>query len=185
MPEITFWPLRDWNLGLHFLLYAGLPIAKVTRRFVYVLYPLQIVFDYSHEKKKKYWEQLELRCRHLYRRPQIAATSSSGLMLTPAAASQCGYCSTDDFVRYYNTPTPQILGPPGPPGLFSQGEDGCYWNPSPRGVPQNFYSPNPETGNATADPPGNPPEVSNTLSRSLSRSFRNWFPWLSNRIGMQ
>ncbi len=25
------------------------------------------LFHYSHEKKKKYWEQLEQRCRHLYR----------------------------------------------------------------------------------------------------------------------
>ena len=28
---------------------------------------LQLTHFYSHEKKKKYWEQLEQRCRHLYR----------------------------------------------------------------------------------------------------------------------
>ena len=49
-------------------------------------------FISSHERKKKYWEQLELRCRHLYRRPppfgghhhpHMTSTAATSIMLTP------------------------------------------------------------------------------------------------------
>ena len=52
-----------------------------------------------HERKKKYWEQLELRCRHLYRRPppphglgNHGNHINSSMLVTPG--SQCGYCTT-------------------------------------------------------------------------------------------
>ena len=82
------------------------------------------LLDYvtSHERKKKYWEQLELRCRHLYRRPPPPHGLSNGsgghinsaasMLVTPG--SQCGYCTTSTGVnanpedpRYYNIHTAQ------------------------------------------------------------------------------
>ena len=68
--------------------------------------PVQIIelmcnffFFFSHERKKKYWEQLELRCRHLYRRPppphglgNHGNHINSSMLVTPG--SQCGYCTT-------------------------------------------------------------------------------------------
>ena len=95
-------------------------------------------FFYSHERKKKYWEQLELRCRHLYRRQQHQPSSQSShfgnhpssILLTPGSA-QCGYCVEDP--RYYNT-NPEVY----PQGLYSE-----YWNQAQRSN-GNIYSPNPE-----------------------------------------
>jgi hypothetical protein len=154
---------------------------------------------YSHERKKKYWEQLELRCRHLYRRPpHCATTSNSAIMMTPASAvaSQCGYCSTaDDPARYYNA----MMHPPElcPGGLWAPATsivasetnmpaDACYWNPSmlSNSVGGNFYSPNPETSHSLSSNNLDEVEAENggRLRSSMSRSFRNWFPWLSNRI---
>ena len=59
-----------------------------------------LVFFCSHEKKKKYWEQLEQRCRHLYRggRPPLghgpyvmsgagAGGNLSSLLLGPSPLS--------------------------------------------------------------------------------------------------
>ena len=159
----------------------------------------------SHERKKKYWEQLELRCRHLYRRPppfgghhhpHLTSAAAASIMLTPG--SQCGYCTEDP--RYYNMHPPELCpgGLWGGPAAASTTTevttaDSCYWNPPRNG---NFYSPNPEmmlqqpqqpqTSSTSEAANGNDGSesrpLSRTLTRSLSRSFRNWFPWLSSRI---
>ena len=62
-------------------------------------------FSSSHERKKKYWEQLELRCRHLYRRPppphglgNHGNHINSSMLVTPG--SQCGYCTTTTGIEF-------------------------------------------------------------------------------------
>ena len=115
---------------------------------------------HSHERKKKYWEQLEQRCRHLYRRnpgaalgshfptPNSQALNASGILVTPG--SQCGYCTSED-PRYYNLHSHHPLNPTEvyPPGLWGAAStrstseaEGCYWNPQRSNG--NIYSPNPE-----------------------------------------
>ena len=66
-------------------------------------------FSSSHERKKKYWEQLELRCRHLYRRPppphglgNHGNHINSSMLVTPG--SQCGYCTTTTGKEFHENP---------------------------------------------------------------------------------
>ena len=157
-------------------------------------------FLFSHERKKKYWEQLELRCRHLYRRPPAASagappyfSGSNGLNPPPSVlvtpGSQCGYCTTAEDPRYYNVHAPTELYPGGlwASRTTSEANDGCYWNPQRSNG--NIYSPNPEemhrneNEDCSRQDENDVAEAENSrLTRSLSRSFRNWFPWLSSRI---
>lgn len=116
-----------------------------------------------------YWEQLELRCRYLYRRQQAQPTgqalqSLQGLPHAPMA-HHCGSCSCCDDCRELHTPPPSI------PWEFM---DSRYWAPGRVG---NLYSPSPEdqlAGNlsraAAAAAPG---------ERSGSGSAWSWrrLPW--------
>ncbi|XP_017772507.1 PREDICTED: uncharacterized protein LOC108559667 isoform X2 [Nicrophorus vespilloides] len=85
----------------------------------------------SHERKKMYWEQLELRCRSFYQQqsgPPVSAPSSMrGPPLPPAT-----YCSCCEECRY---PAPQIY-----PWDAHHAAAERFWTPGRVG---NFYSPNP------------------------------------------
>ena len=124
-------------------------------------FSIMIEFHCSHERKKKYWEQLELRCRHLYHphHPHHQPRRPLQPPLGPTAASCGGYCPTED-PRYYNLE----LYP-----WASRNPENDYWQQSQR-ANGNIYSPNPEavgeasTEAATQQPPA--------LTRSLTMSFR-------------
>ncbi|XP_076258589.1 uncharacterized protein LOC143195398 isoform X3 [Rhynchophorus ferrugineus] len=91
----------------------------------------------SHEKKKMYWEQLELRCRSFYQQQSVPQSSSHGSMRGPPVPSTT-YCSCCEECRYPSTNTgPQVY----PWDAHHTTER--FWAPGRIG---NFYSPNPEDG---------------------------------------
>ncbi|KAB0804276.1 hypothetical protein PPYR_01246 [Photinus pyralis] len=103
----------------------------------------------SHEKKKMYWEQLELRCRSLYQHGGAPASTHSSVRGTPFPSTT--YCSCCEECRY----------PPLSTGshMFSWDNHALerFWTPGRVG---NFYSPNPgEEGNSTIE--GHPRERNN------------------------
>lgn len=62
---------------------------------------------FSHEKKKMYWEQLELRCRSFYQQPG-APPSTHGSIRGPPIPSTT-YCSCCEECRYPSIPVaPQM-----------------------------------------------------------------------------
>ncbi|CAH1117348.1 unnamed protein product [Phaedon cochleariae] len=118
----------------------------------------------SHEKKKMYWEQLELRCRSFYQQqsgpPSSNHGSVRGVSLPPST-----YCSCCEECRYPPVTTgPQVYPWDNhlPPERF--------WAPGRIG---NFYSPNPEDG---------PPNNSESHSRTRPLSGWSWrrLPWSRN-----
>ncbi|XP_066154293.1 uncharacterized protein [Euwallacea fornicatus] len=92
----------------------------------------------SHEKKKMYWEQLELRCRSFYQQ-QPAPASTQGSMRGPPVPSTT-YCSCCEECRYSSA----SIGPQ----VYPWDPTERFWTPGRVG---NFYSPNPEDS-----PPVNP-----------------------------
>nr|CAH7760227.1 unnamed protein product [Callosobruchus chinensis] len=118
----------------------------------------------SHEKKKMYWEQLELRCRSFYHQQQQQQQSGSssqhgsvrGPPIPPAA-----YCSCCEECRYPPVP----VGPQVYPWDTHHAAD-RFWAPGRIG---NFYSPNPEDG-----PPPNP--EGHNRARLSGWSWRR-LPW--------
>ncbi|XP_049846658.1 uncharacterized protein LOC126299048 isoform X2 [Schistocerca gregaria] len=108
----------------------------------------------SHEKKKMYWEQLEMRCRYMYRQQHTAR-----------------HCNCCDDCRY---PLPHE-------GFPWEVMDERYWTPRRMG---NLYSPNPgEDGNSNTHRPtsgwswcrlpwarGN---TTNQNTRESSQNYRN------------
>lgn len=91
----------------------------------------------SHERKKMYWEQLELRCRSLYQHQTTTngPTPSSLRGPPPISLTQnTGYCSCCEECRY--TPIPAN------PQMYSWDTHALdrFWQPGRIG---NFYSPNP------------------------------------------
>ncbi|KAL1501181.1 hypothetical protein ABEB36_006561 [Hypothenemus hampei] len=111
----------------------------------------------SHEKKKMYWEQLEMRCRSFYQQQQqsIAPSSTQGSLSGPPAPSST-YCSCCEECRYATASAVPQIYPWDPHERF--------WSPGRVG---NFYSPNPEEL-----PPGN----SQDASRRPGWSWRR-LPW--------
>ncbi|KAJ8684480.1 hypothetical protein QAD02_020272 [Eretmocerus hayati] len=93
----------------------------------------------SHEKKKMYWEQLELRCRSLYGQ----GGSGAALVATAAAAAAAG-------PRHLGGPNGLATHAPGAPGCSCCGDcttavaaasvTGPWWAHSPG----NLYTPNPD-----------------------------------------
>lgn len=53
----------------------------------------------SHEKKKMYWEQLELRCRSFYQQHCTNSSSTHGSIRGPPVLPAT-YCSCCDECRY-------------------------------------------------------------------------------------
>ncbi|XP_065172782.1 uncharacterized protein, partial [Atheta coriaria] len=86
----------------------------------------------SHERKKMYWEQLELRCRSFYQQHGAPPTSAPSSMRGPPMPAPT-YCSCCDECRY-----PQIV--PAPPQMYPWDNGERFWTPGRVG---NFYSPNP------------------------------------------
>lgn len=106
---------------------AGVLVAVFSCMLVYQLL--------SHERKKMYWEQLELRCRSLYAGPQgpppPPLTNGPSIIGTPRNGPPCRCCEQCHSHR-------TIMQPAYP----WDGGDGRFWGPAP-GTGGNFYSPNP------------------------------------------
>ncbi|XP_053675135.1 uncharacterized protein LOC128725419 [Anopheles nili] len=111
---------------------AGVLVAVFSCMLVYQLL--------SHERKKMYWEQLELRCRSLYsgqQGPSSVLPSGPGMLggpagtgpgLTGGRASNCRCCEQCHAHR-------NVL-----PSAYPWEGDNRFWTPGQAG---NFYSPNP------------------------------------------
>nr|CAI5841233.1 unnamed protein product [Callosobruchus analis] len=123
-----------------------------------------ICFLSSHEKKKMYWEQLELRCRSFYhqqqQQQQSGSSSQHGSMRGPPIPP-AAYCSCCEECRYPPVP----VGPQVYPWDTNHSAD-RFWAPGRIG---NFYSPNPEDG-----PPPNP--EGHSRARLSGWSWRR-LPW--------
>ncbi|XP_038118767.1 uncharacterized protein LOC6036260 isoform X2 [Culex quinquefasciatus] len=108
---------------------AGVLVAVFSCMLVYQLL--------SHERKKMYWEQLELRCRSLYSGQQGPTVLPSGPMLGGGRNGNCRCCEQCHAHR-------NVL-----PSAYPWEGDQRFWTPGQAG---NFYSPNPggeeNTGNS-------------------------------------
>ncbi|XP_044745533.1 uncharacterized protein LOC123307337 isoform X2 [Coccinella septempunctata] len=111
----------------------------------------------SHEKKKMYWEQLEMRCRSFYQQHTNPPSSAHGSVREPPLASTI-YCSCCEECRYPPIP----MGPQVYPWDTHNSTD-RFWNPGRIG---NFYSPN----------PGDLPAGDNQARNRAGWSWRR-FPW--------
>ncbi|XP_044263526.1 uncharacterized protein LOC123010581 isoform X2 [Tribolium madens] len=111
----------------------------------------------SHEKKKMYWEQLELRCRSFYQQHASGPTSTHGSVRGPPITPST-YCSCCEECRY----PPLPMGPQVYPWDTHHPTD-RFWTPGRVG---NFYSPN----------PGEDPLPGDTTNRSSGWSWRR-LPW--------
>ena len=113
----------------------------------------------SHEKKKMYWEQLELRCRSFYQQHTSGPTSTHGSVRGPPITPTT-YCSCCEECRY----PPLPMGPQVYPWDSHHPTD-RFWTPGRVG---NFYSPNPgEDG---------PPDTTNRERAQSGWSWRR-LPW--------
>ncbi|XP_053686724.1 uncharacterized protein LOC128736275 [Sabethes cyaneus] len=99
---------------------AGVLVAVFSCMLVYQLL--------SHERKKMYWEQLELRCRSLYSGQQGPSVLPSGPMLGGARNGNCRCCEQCHAHR-------NVM-----PSAYPWEGDQRFWTPGQAG---NFYSPNP------------------------------------------
>lgn len=113
MLKSNVWFISEWNTGLHIFLYASLPAPKVKRSLLRYIC-LEIyghylhIFSCSHEKKKMYWEQLELRCRSFYQQQGTTSNSTTGSIRGPPLPPAT-YCSCCEECRYPPLPTgPQV-----------------------------------------------------------------------------
>ncbi|KAG5868087.1 hypothetical protein JTB14_008545 [Gonioctena quinquepunctata] len=120
----------------------------------------------SHEKKKMYWEQLELRCRSFYQQ-QSGPPSNHGSVRGPSMPPST-YCSCCEECRYPPVPAgPQVY--PWDNHLPTE----RFWAPGRIG---NFYSPNPEDG---------PPNTNDGPNRGRALSGWSWrrLPWSRSNVG--
>lgn len=101
---------------------AGVLVAVFSCMLVYQLL--------SHERKKMYWEQLELRCRSLYTGPPGNSAQVQGgpsIIGTPRG----GQCRCCEQCHSHRNPMPTT---------YPWDGDNRFWTPGQAG---NFYSPNP------------------------------------------
>lgn len=89
----------------------------------------------SHERKKKYWEQLELRCRSLYAGPQPPPPQQMPVVGAPSiiGTPRGGPCRCCEQCHSHRN----IM-----PSAYPWDGDNRFWTPAP-GQSGNFYSPNP------------------------------------------
>ncbi|KAF5275053.1 hypothetical protein FQA39_LY06990 [Lamprigera yunnana] len=115
----------------------------------------------SHEKKKMYWEQLELRCRSLYQHSGAPASTHSSVR-----GPSTTYCSCCEECRYPPLPAGSQMYPWDTHPPIER-----FWTPGRVG---NFYSPNPGEE-------GNPP-VTEAQGRERNTGGWNWrrLPWNRN-----
>ncbi|XP_061399621.1 uncharacterized protein LOC133335356 [Musca vetustissima] len=99
---------------------AGVLVAVFSCMLVYQLL--------SHERKKMYWEQLELRCRSLYTRPQMPPQNIA------AAAAPHGCRCCEQCHAHRQVPLQAAAYP------WDESSEPRFWSTQP---PGNFYSPNP------------------------------------------
>ncbi|TMW47481.1 hypothetical protein DOY81_007432, partial [Sarcophaga bullata] len=115
----------------------------------------------SHERKKMYWEQLELRCRSLYTRPQMPAQNMAAVA-NPHGCRCCEQCHAHRQVPIQAAAYP-----------WDETGEPRFWSTQP---PGNFYSPNPggedlQGLNTTCR--GH--EMSQTRSRGTGWSWNRWW----------
>lgn len=107
---------------------AGVLVAVFSCMLVYQLL--------SHERKKMYWEQLELRCRSIYAPPPPQAQPlpppmpSTAAVIETSRNAACRCCEQCHSHRAIIQPT------------YPWDGDNRFWTPAP-GLRGNFYSPNP------------------------------------------
>ncbi|CAG9860764.1 unnamed protein product [Phyllotreta striolata] len=119
----------------------------------------------SHEKKKMYWEQLEMRCRSFYQQHSGPSSNQGSVRGPPVPPST--YCSCCEECRYPPVPVaPQVY--PWDNHLNTE----RFWAPGRIG---NFYSPNPEDGTTN---------MPDTHTRVRSTSGWNWrrLPWNRSNV---
>ncbi|XP_046808056.1 uncharacterized protein LOC111684616 isoform X1 [Lucilia cuprina] len=130
---------------------AGVLVAVFSCMLVYQLL--------SHERKKMYWEQLELRCRSLYTRPQMPPQN----MAAVAAPHGCRCC--EQCHAHRQAPLQTSAYP------WDESTEPRFWSTQP---PGNFYSPNPGGDDLTA-------MATNCRSHELSTSRSRGTGWSWNR----
>ncbi|XP_017127592.1 uncharacterized protein LOC108146192 isoform X2 [Drosophila elegans] len=123
---------------------AGVLIAVFSCMLVYQLL--------SHERKKMYWEQLELRCRSLYASQAPPPAMGPGRMLNCRCCEQC-HAHRQLTLPLQATAYPwdeatvaaaaAAAGAGGGGGVGGGGGEQRFWTAQP---PGNFYSPNPGGG---------------------------------------
>ncbi|CAB3374507.1 Hypothetical predicted protein [Cloeon dipterum] len=122
----------------------------------------------SHEKKKMYWEQLEMRCRYLYgRRP-----------FSQHQYTYCG-CSCDDCPRAAAAASTSTIAPhtevfqPWPAWQWDAAEE-RYWTPPRVG---NLYTPNPEDQVVQQHQQQQQQQQQSRESTAGSNARWSWLPW--------
>ncbi|XP_034107231.1 uncharacterized protein LOC117569966 isoform X2 [Drosophila albomicans] len=118
---------------------AGVLIAVFSCMLVYQLL--------SHERKKMYWEQLELRCRSLYA-SQAPPPHSLGALTAPGRMLNCRCCEQCHAHRQLTLPLQATAYPwdeasaaaAAAVAAGGAGAEQRFWATQP---PGNFYSPNP------------------------------------------
>ncbi|XP_037810081.1 uncharacterized protein LOC119602572 isoform X1 [Lucilia sericata] len=132
---------------------AGVLVAVFSCMLVYQLL--------SHERKKMYWEQLELRCRSLYTRPQMPPQNMAAVA-APHGCRCCEQCHAHRQVPLQASTYP-----------WDESTEPRFWSTQP---PGNFYSPNPGgddlTGMATTC---RSHELSTSRSRGTGWSWNRWW----------
>ncbi|XP_059469999.1 uncharacterized protein LOC132193380 isoform X2 [Neocloeon triangulifer] len=121
----------------------------------------------SHEKKKMYWEQLEMRCRYLYGRRPVSGQHQY---------TYCG-CSCDDCPRAAAVSNSTIaphteVFQPWPAWQWDAAEE-RYWTPPRIG---NLYTPNPE------DQVVQQQQQQSQEENAVTNARWSWLPW--NRSSM-
>ncbi|KAJ8925505.1 hypothetical protein NQ315_009344 [Exocentrus adspersus] len=120
----------------------------------------------SHEKKKMYWEQLELRCRSFYQQ-QAGPPSNHGSVRGPPMPPTT-YCSCCEECRFPSIPAgPQVYP------WDSHHSTDRFWAPGRIG---NFYSPNPGEDAAPTNP-------DSQGRRALSGWSWRRLPWSRGNLG--
>ncbi|XP_055608493.1 uncharacterized protein LOC129755835 isoform X2 [Uranotaenia lowii] len=130
---------------------AGVLVAVFSCMLVYQLL--------SHERKKMYWEQLELRCRSLYSGQQGPSVLPSGPILGAARNGNCRCCEQCHAHRNMM------------PSAYPWEGDQRFWAPGQTG---NFYSPNPG-----GDENGGPNRINQNSRRMPGWSWPR-MPWQRN-----
>ncbi|SPP85258.1 uncharacterized protein LOC117587099 isoform X2 [Drosophila guanche] len=150
---------------------AGVLIAVFSCMLVYQLL--------SHERKKMYWEQLELRCRSLY--ASQAPPPSMGALGAPGRMLNCRCCEQCHAHRQMTLPMQTTAYPwdeatvaAAAAAAGGGGAEQRFWASQP---PGNFYSPNPGGDDASGQCRGG--ERGGAAAGGRSSSGWSWprMPW--------
>uniref|UniRef100_A0A1A9WST0 Uncharacterized protein n=1 Tax=Glossina brevipalpis TaxID=37001 RepID=A0A1A9WST0_9MUSC len=134
---------------------AGVLVAVFSCMLVYQLL--------SHERKKMYWEQLELRCRSLYTRQQMPPQNMASVGNATHGCRCCEQCHA-----HRQIPIQATAYPP-----WDEAGEPRFWSTQP---PGNFYSPNPGGEDLTAlTSTCRNHEISNNRSRGTGWSWNRWW----------